>query len=51
MELADPGQEKALDPEWIALIFQAKAMGITKEEICSFLTIMTRNPDPRNINT
>ena len=34
----EPAQETALDPEWIELIFLAKTIGFTLEEVRSFLT-------------
>lgn len=38
MESIYPVQEQALDPEWIELIYLAKKMGFTIEEIRLFLT-------------
>lgn len=48
MLLDDPVQEKALDQEWIELIFLAKMMGITIEEIRSFFRIMKSEQKKEN---
>lgn len=38
MNVNDPIQEQALDPEWVELILLAKQLGFTIEEIREFLT-------------